>query len=397
MEGEEDGRPYEFLELLGRGAFGKVYRCLNRESHSSCAVKILSKAHFRSELTSILNEVRILSSLHHPNIVQFCEVRQSHNHVYIEMELLLGGTLQTALESHRFDDSAAAEILKGVMSAVSYLHSHDIIHRDLKPANIIFVESPSIPHVKLTDFGLSAKFTEANYLQSLYQNCGTMSFMAPEQAQSRPYSRPVDIWSCGIILYMLLEGVHPLLAPQETKDSYIEKLQAPKWNFGKGFSPLARDLFERMVAVEPLERYTADQVLRHPWITRQNDEIPRTFVERVQTYNDQSRFKRLALKCCAVAALTHKQELPYGAYNRMLVLCYNPLPRLVVTRVMNQDPVPLRQTTTGFFSPQKLHTRSTSNSKKTLSPSFTRLGVSPVQSPGRKATASRVNTARYVK
>jgi len=390
---EEDGRPYDFLELLGRGAFGKVYRCLNRESQSPCAVKILTKAHFHSELTSILNEVRIISSLHHPNIVQFREVRQSHNHVYIEMELLQGGTLQAALQSQRFDDSSAAEILKGVMSAVSYLHSRDIIHRDLKPANIIFTESPSVSQVKVTDFGLSAKFTEANYLQSLYQNCGTMSFMAPEQAQRRPYSRPVDVWSCGIILYMLLEGVHPLLAPQETKESYIEKLQSPRWTFGESFPPLARDLFERMVAVEPLERYTADQALRHPWITRQNDEIPRTFVERVQTYNDQSRFKRLALKCCAVAALTHKRELPCGAYSHLLFQCYNPLPRLVVTKAA--DPAPFRHTTTGFLSPQKQsHLRSTSNSKKTLSPSFTRLGVSPVQSPGRKG---RVSTARNVK
>ena len=400
MESEDDGRPYDFLELLGRGAFGKVYRCLNRESQSPCAVKILTKAHIHSGVTSILNEVRILSSLDHPNIVKFRDVRQSHNHVYIEMELLRGGTLQTALQSHRFDDVSAAQILKGMMSAVEYLHRHNIIHRDIKPANIIFTESPTIPHVKLTDFGLSAKFSEANYLQSLYQNCGTMSFMAPEQAQRRHYSRPVDIWSCGIILYMLIEGVHPLLQSEETKESYLSKLQSPEWSFGPDFPPLARDLFERMVALEPMERYSAQQVLRHPWVTRRNDEIPQTYVQRVQAYNDKCRFKRIALACCAVASLTAKRELPYGTYHRLLVHTYHPPPpALVITQPVEEHitaTAPFRQTTTGFLSPQKpVHTRSTS-SNKTLSPTFTRLGVSPVQSPGRQV-ASRATTARYVK
>ena len=403
MEGEpgsEEGRPYDFLELLGRGAFGKVYRCLDRQTREQCAVKVVSKAHFRSELTSILNEVRILSSLDHPNIVKFREVRQSHNHVYIEMELLQGGTLQKALEHKHFDDSEASAILKGVMQAVAYLHSKDIIHRDLKPANIIFSQTADVPNVKITDFGLSAKFTESNYLQRLYQSCGTMSYMAPEQATRRPYSRPVDVWSCGIIMYMLIESEHPLLRTQETKESYIEKLQKPVWTYSDKFSPLARDLFERMVAVQPLERYTAEEVLQHPWITRGNEEVPRRYWERMQAYNDHCKFTQIALKCCALAVLTRQTELPVGAYARFLALKYDPPPILVVTRVEDSE-VPFRQTTSGFLSPQKpSHKRSGSTHAKALSPSFTRLGVSPVQSPSRQDRSgafARAKTARYVK
>lgn len=394
----EEGRPYEFLKLLGRGAFGKVYHCLDRETKEQCAVKIISKKQFRSELPSILNEVRILSSLNHPNIVKFREVRQSHNHVYIEMELLQGGTLQQALERKHFQDAEAATILKAVISAVAYLHSKDIIHRDIKPANIIFTESPDVPRVKVTDFGLSAKFTEGNYLQRLYQSCGTMSYMAPEQAQRRPYSRPVDIWSCGFLMYMLIEGVHPLLQTQETKESYIEKLQKPVWTFSEKFSPLARDLFLRMVAAQPLERYTAEEVLQHPWITRTDQEVPRRYWERMQEYNDRCKLMQIALKCCALAVLTRHTELPVGAYAKLLHRKYNPEPILTVTKVDDSD-VQFRQTTSGFLSPQKQGHKGSAH-LKAMSPSFTRLGVSPVQSPNRKERSdaySRAKTARFVK
>ena len=396
MEGEvDDGRPYDFLELLGKGAFGKVYRCINLETHEECAVKILSKPTLHSEIDAIRNEVRILSSLNHPNIVQFRTLRQSRKHIYIEMELMRGGTLKDRLETHKFTDEEAALVMQGILKAVAYLHKKGIIHRDLKPANIIFGSETDLTTVKVMDFGLSAKFERGNYYERLYENCGTMSFMAPEQAEQRRYSRPVDIWSCGLILHVVATGRHPLLSGRDTKESYAAKLLNPVWKLSPKLSPLAKDLFERMVEFTPLKRYTADQVLSHPWITRSGNEIPRTYIERLNTYNDLSKLNRIFMIACALGALAVGREFPKGAYEGLLQGIYHPVPPQIEQLDLE---VIVPETIPRFLSPQKTNKdrrRSAYRFENPPQPKRISLCNSPV--PSTKINSRKIITARLAK
>ena len=392
MEAEaDDGRPYDFLELLGKGAFGKVYRCLSLETNEECGVKILSKPTLHSEVDSIRNEVRILSSLDHPNIVRFRTLRQSRKHIYIEMELLRGATLKAKLEERQFSDEEAAIVMRGILQAVAYLHRKGIIHRDLKPANIMFGSEAELSSVKVMDFGLSAKFERGNYYEKLYENCGTMSFMAPEQAERRRYSRPVDIWSCGIILHVVATGKHPLLSSRDNKETYATKLQNPVWKISSKLTPLARDLFERMVEFTPLKRYTAEQVLSHPWITRSGNEIPRTYIERLQTYNDESKLNRLFLKSCALAVLAIGSEFPKGAYQRALEGIYDPKPREEMLEVKLEAEMTLPEPR--FLSPQKIKERRRSGNP---APSK-RFSVCNSPVPLSKPTSRKLITTRFAK
>jgi calcium/calmodulin-dependent protein kinase I len=398
MEAEvEDGRPYDFVELLGKGAFGKVYRCLSLETNEECAVKILSRPTLHSEVDSIRNEVRILSSLNHPNIVRFRTLRQSRKHIYIEMELLRGGTLKAMLDKRRFSDEEASIVMKGILQAVAYLHRQGIIHRDLKPANIMFGSETELGNVKVTDFGLSAKFEKGNYYEKLYQNCGTMSFMAPEQADQRRYSRPVDIWSCGIILHVVATGKHPLLSKHDNKDTYAAKLQNPVWKISSRLTPLARDLFERMVDFTPLTRYTAEQVLNHPWITRNGNAIPRTYIERLQTYNDESKLNRLILKSCALAVLSIGSEFPKGAYQRLLEQIYHPAPAEPLLGPQVEVELTLPEPVPRFLSPQKIKERRYSSNRFDNPAKGKRLSVCNSPAPPTKPTPRKFTTARFTK
>ena len=403
----DEGRPYDFVKLLGKGAFGKVYHCINLETREECAVKILSKNTLHSEIDNIRNEVRILSSLDHQNIVKFRTLRQSRKHIYVEMELLSGGTLKSMMATRTFSDEEAATIMKGILKAVVYLHKKGIIHRDLKPANILFGSTTNLADVKVTDFGLSAKFERGNYYQKLYENCGTMSFMAPEQAEQRRYSRPVDIWSCGIILHMVATNKHPLLSPHDSQDTYLAKLSNPVWHISSRLSPLAKDLFERMVEFTPLKRYTAEQALSHPWITRENNEIPMTYIERLQAYNDKSKLVRMCLKTVAMAVLVRGSEFPKGVYERYIEEVYNPpvaqIPVMIITEAPLRPPTPdnekkFRETMPRLLSPQKGKDKKRSNSRVEALPSPGKrmsLCMSPV--PGGKPNTRKVITARFGK
>ena len=190
---------FTLISEIGQGAFGKVYKCVNNFSKSETAVKVIRKAGLsKKRVKQIGTEARILGQLDCPNIVKLINLYESSLNFMIEMELLRGGTLENRLASHRFSDEDAAKVMKEMLSAVSYLHDHDIIHRDIKPENIMF-EGESLEQVKLTDFGLSSQCTLDSGADD---NCGTAVFMAPEQAVRRIYNKPVDIWSCGIVMYI---------------------------------------------------------------------------------------------------------------------------------------------------------------------------------------------------
>lgn len=299
------GDLYEVVAVLGAGAYGKVLHCRSRASGQDCAVKQVSKAS-AINLAAVASEVQILASLSHPHVVAFRGVHHDPCYIYIEMELLSGGSLSTLLAKKRLSEEEAATIMRGVLAAVSYLHKRAVLHRDLKPDNILFADE-SLASVKVTDFGLSAKFGQRVY-DTFDDTCGTVAFMAPEQVNRTWYSKPVDIWSCGIILYMVVIGQHPMLQPEDSVESYIAKLRNPVWSFPQEVNPQVRQLFLHMTNKEPIDRYTADQALKHPWVSRTQSEIPKTFFEKVTEYNETSRLKALVGALVGIGAVRYRAQ-----------------------------------------------------------------------------------------
>lgn len=306
------GDLYLLQDTLGKGSFGRVVRCRNKETKQDCAVKIISKTDLNIDLEAAASEVQILSGLNHPNVVHFQGIHHNKHHIFLEMELLKGGTLAALLKQRKLRDEEAATVMRGIFRAVSYLHSRDILHRDLKPDNIMFL-SEDLSTVKVADFGLSAKFGQHLFARTFEDMCGTVSFMAPEQVMHRSYSKPVDLWSSAIILYMTITGAHPLLEQGDSVQIYTQKLQRLEWSFPDHFNLSARQLFLHLTNSQPLERYTADQALSHPWVTRTRTEVPRTYMERLAEFNSQTQIWRLCGRLVALGALLY---LKHGKASR---------------------------------------------------------------------------------
>ncbi|CAD8076522.1 unnamed protein product [Paramecium sonneborni] len=280
---EELEQYYQIIKFLGAGGFGKVVEAIHKEGKGEhVAVKILPKKDYK--VAQIISEAQILAKMKHPNIVQFKGVRETENKLLIEMALIKQGPLKV----RRYTQQEARIIMTSIFKAVQFIHEHGVVHRDLKPEvtvnelrqeNILVEDSNDFSTLKIVDFGLSAGQIV------LHGQCGTLIYMAPELFSQRVYSKPIDIWSCGIILYQMLTGKHPLYKSGENSHDYKKKLLDPKWEFPDDFDPMAKHLFLKCVSLDPIHRYSANQILQHPWITNsKTDPIPLTLPEMYRAF-----------------------------------------------------------------------------------------------------------------
>ena len=220
---------YEKICQLGKGAFGKVYKAKEIRTGNIVAVKQIKIHHTLLNYDSIINEINVLKHLDHPNIVKYYNYFEEDDKIFIIMEYLDGGTLKEYLKNNEknITEDNARIIIKQLLNALSYLHySCDICHRDVKPGNIIFKYKDDINSLQLVDFGLCADTFEA---KDCLENCGTLKYMAPEQISNMIYSKGVDIWSAGIILYMLLNnGNNPFYNLGDSREEIINKITNKK-------------------------------------------------------------------------------------------------------------------------------------------------------------------------
>lgn len=284
---------FTLIRVLGSGSFGTVMHVIDRQTGEECAVKAISKAGVTSQrLDDLRKEAEILSALDHPNIVRFKHVRETGAQVYLVMEMVYGGTLARFIAKKRLSDLEAARTMTGVFRAVQYLHAQGVIHRDLKPENILISNPCDLTSIKIADFGLSQQFNR-DQLTTSDAYCGTVLFMAPEQIERRYYSKGVDIWSCGVIMYMLCAGgLHPLKDRKDSLADYYDKLKNPRWQLDL-LTPSGRSLFVRLVRLQPVERYSASQALLHPWITRERSDVPLTPLEQFRMFNEEDKAKKI--------------------------------------------------------------------------------------------------------
>lgn len=382
------GHSYEPERLLGQGAFGRVFECIDTATDSLCAVKVITKREYSVDLEATSKEARILAGISHPHIVEFRKAIELPDSLLIEMELMAGGSLKEILASQRLCDEDCALVLRQVLEAVVYLHSRDIVHRDLKPDNILFKSPGSFQQAKITDFGLSEKFEEKVWGQSMRGNCGTLAFMAPEQTASQPYGRPVDVWSCAMVLFMMVAGRHPLFEPGEDSKSYLSKLNNPQWDFPGDFSSLAKDLFLRMACPKAIGRYSAEEALRHPWITRTQTAIPLTYIERLNHFNQASRLRLIFLKTYGIAVFC-RDSSKLAQYHSAVAASEappKPKPQLKVVISRADSSAHRRKGSISIQKSSKSANSTPDPPSTTLRPkgSFGRLGISPVTSPGKK-------------
>ena len=255
--------PYElpkdikFIKYIDQGAFGKVIHAYETKKNLDLAIKVINKGGVGpSSINKMKEEISILKKLNHNNIVKFYGYSETNNQLLIQMEYIKYGTLSKWLKTKpKIKEEDASIILSAVLSAVEYMHSNHICHRDIKPENIMFSEENNLSSIKIIDFGLSAQ--HFNYLTNK-DYCGTFIYMAPEQIEKKLYHYSVDIWSIGILMFMLLNnGKHPFYQKNDKKEDFIKKIKIGKLNYINKLSFMAKHLNQKLCEVNPSWRYSA--------------------------------------------------------------------------------------------------------------------------------------------
>ncbi|KAK3434447.1 hypothetical protein EUGRSUZ_D01928 [Eucalyptus grandis] len=259
---------YVLEEQLGWGQFGVIRACSDKLTGEVLACKSIAKDRLvrPDDLQSVKLEIEIMSRLSgHPNVVNLKAVYEEEDCVHLLMELCVGGELFHRLEKHgSFSEKEARVLFKQLMQVIEYCHDNGIVHRDLKPENILLVSTSSSSPIKLADFGLATYIRPG---QRLHGTVGSPFYIAPEVLVGG-YSQAADVWSAGVILYILLSGVPPFWG--KTRSKIFEAVRAANLRFPashwEGISSLAKDLIAGMLQLDPTKRLTAAEVIDHPWM-----------------------------------------------------------------------------------------------------------------------------------
>jgi len=258
---------YILGELIGQGAFSRVFKSARKEDPAAVfAIKCIQKSILQGEdLILLKREVENLKKMDHPNIIKLYEVFEDEQNFYLVMEFVNGKELfEKIIDRGNYSERDASNITRQIVSAIGYLHSMGIAHRDLKPENLLSTGDGMNELIKVADFGLSKDFDK----DKLSTSCGSPGYVAPEVLMCDTYDKSVDMWSIGVILYILLCGYPPFYA--DTDPALFKKIMAVEYDFnGEGWSTVsdqAKDLIKHLLVQDPKNRYTAEQVLNHPWI-----------------------------------------------------------------------------------------------------------------------------------
>ena len=291
---------YTPIELIGQGGFGIVLSVIDIKNNKKIAAKIISKSTHKEEFYLI--EAELLQKLNHEKILKFYDVINTDDYLFIFTDLCEGGTLKDFIisrynnnKNYFVKDSECSIIIKNILQGIEYLSQNGVIHRDLKPENIMFKDKEDLNSLVICDLGIAGELK--NIYSFMDCKCGTLTFMAPEIIMDRQYDKLVDIWSTGIIMYILESGgSHPLLFKPKAKDKYIEDIKLKKnFIFPEFFPLIARNLILKMCKYEPCFRYDVTRALNHPWITRQNKLIPLTIFENLKKEEKINNFKEMIM------------------------------------------------------------------------------------------------------
>ncbi|XVF20413.1 hypothetical protein REPUB_Repub11eG0196500 [Reevesia pubescens] len=276
---------YELGRLLGCGAFAKVYHARNVRTGQSVAIKVINKKKLSntSLMSNIKREISIMSRLNHPYIVKLYEVLATKTKIYFVMELVKGGELFAKVAKGRFSEDLSRKYFQQLISAVGYCHSRGVFHRDLKPENLLVDENGNL---KVSDFGLSAITDQIRPDGLLHTLCGTPAYVAPEILTKKGYDgAKVDVWSCGVILFVLNAGYLPFNDPNLMvmyKKIYKGEFRCPKW-----MSSDLKRFLSRLLDTNPETRITIHEILKDPWFNKGYEE-PKFHEEHAKVDKDEA-------------------------------------------------------------------------------------------------------------
>ncbi|XP_045566162.1 calcium/calmodulin-dependent protein kinase type II subunit gamma isoform X8 [Salmo salar] len=263
---------YQLYEELGKGAFSVVRRCVKKSSGQEFAAKIINTKKLSARDHQKLDrEARICRLLKHSNIVRLHDSISEEGFHYLVFDLVTGGELfEDIVAREYYSEADASQCINQILESVQHIHQHDIVHRDLKPENLLLASKMKGAAVKLADFGLAIEVQGDQ--QAWFGFAGTPGYLSPEVLRKDPYGKPVDIWACGVILYILLVGYPPFW--DEDQHKLYQQIKAGAYDFPSPewdtVTPEAKNLINQMLTINPSKRITADQALKHPWICQRS-------------------------------------------------------------------------------------------------------------------------------
>ena len=261
---------YEMLDDLGEGIFGSVKLGVEKKTKERVAIKIIKKNKAKpSDIELVRTEIDVMKLCHHPNVVHLLDHFENAEYIFIVMEYIRGGRLTDYMKEKKFNftEKRAAELIYEIAVGVKYLHKYGIIHRDLKPDNIMLTEANDKGHIKIMDFGLSKILGKK---EKTSDGFGTLTFVSPEVLIRKPYNKEIDIWSIGVILYLMLSGDLPFDDEEDdeqkiAKSIVFNEVEFPQKKFGNKSKEVI-DLIKRCLTKEPKDRIKVDEIIKSDWI-----------------------------------------------------------------------------------------------------------------------------------
>ncbi|XP_078107487.1 calcium/calmodulin-dependent protein kinase (CaM kinase) II beta 1 isoform X2 [Sander vitreus] len=263
---------YQLYEELGKGAFSVVRRCVKLCTGQEYAAKIINTKKLSArDHQKLEREARICRLLKHHNIVRLHDSISEEGFHYLLFDLVTGGELfEDIVAREYYSEADASHCIHQILDSVHHIHQHDIVHRDLKPENLLLASKCKNAAVKLADFGLAIEVQGDQ--QAWFGFAGTPGYLSPEVLRKEAYGKPVDIWACGVILYILLVGYPPFW--DEDQHKLYQQIKAGAYDFPSPewdtVTPEAKNLINQMLTINPAKRITAQEALKHPWVCQRS-------------------------------------------------------------------------------------------------------------------------------
>uniref|UniRef100_A0A061RPT8 non-specific serine/threonine protein kinase n=1 Tax=Tetraselmis sp. GSL018 TaxID=582737 RepID=A0A061RPT8_9CHLO len=297
---------YAIRKVLGKGQFGTTRLATHMATGQDFACKTINKKKLTSkdDVEDVRREISIMKHLDHPNIVRLKEAYEDRDHVHIVMEVCTGGELfDRIVERGHYSEKDAADLVRTMVQVVKHCHERGVMHRDLKPENFLLASRDANSAIKATDFGLSVYFKPGDYFRDIV---GSAYYVAPEVLRKR-YGHQADIWSIGVILYILLCGVPPFWG--DTEQQIFDSVLKGKLDFATkpwpSISSAAKDLVKRMLVMDPTKRATIKEILEDEWLKENGSAssapLDESVISRIKNFSNLNRLKKEALRVIATS------------------------------------------------------------------------------------------------
>jgi calcium/calmodulin-dependent protein kinase I len=294
---------------LGSGAFSIVKSGQHKQTGESFAIKIVTKSKLTQEdETALKDEIAVLKELKHPNIIQLYDVYEERDFYYLVTEQMAGGELfDRIVQKSYYNEKEARDVCKILFEAMAYCHSHKVAHRDLKPENLLLLSSDNDSNIKIADFGFAKKCPKP---QCLKTQCGTPGYVAPEILEGIPYDTQADMWSLGVIVYILLGGYPPFI--EQNQRELFRKIRKGQFEFHDEYwgqvSKEAKHLISSLLTVHPTKRMDGPDSLTDKWITAGDDVLASndlgTNLDKLRSFNGKRKLRAAVQTIMAAHKLT---------------------------------------------------------------------------------------------